>query len=270
MTRLEFVHQVSNFRLELVSYITASQMESLLRVTPSASLRLAALLGVVGEREDALCVAQKLRHRNRRVANFVLPVYLQTQPLESSHQKLNHRRVTFHRGVHQRGVPPGVHDLRVRAASDQDLHHIQVASLTGVAERRASVTVLTVNVGPSLQQKLHKLTPSVAVGQQDRRDEGGLCALCPRVHDLSIQRVQNEPGQVDFILGHRLQEDLGACSPAGLPLSLEHDSEVGQKLIGGMSSSPQRAAGPDADKTNPSAVFYSEEGSRRVAEQRAA
>lgn len=46
------------------------------------------------------CVAEKLCNLHRRVANFILSVYLKTQPLESSHQKLNHRRVTCYCGVH--------------------------------------------------------------------------------------------------------------------------------------------------------------------------
>lgn len=98
VTRLEelkFVHQMSNFPLELVVYITASQTISL-----SASLSLTAPLGDVSERKDALCVAEKLCNLHRRVANFILSVYLKTQPLESSHQKLNHRRVTCYCGVH--------------------------------------------------------------------------------------------------------------------------------------------------------------------------
>lgn len=52
----------------------------------------------------------------------------------------------------------------------------------------------------------------------------------------SIQRVQNEPGEVDFILGDRLQEDLSACPPTGPALGLEHDCEMGQKLTGEISS----------------------------------
>lgn len=100
VTRLEelkFVHQMSNFPLELVVYITASQTKSRLRI----SLSLTAPLGDVSERKDALCVAEKLSNLHRRVTNFILSVSLKTQPLlESSHQKLNHRRVTCYCGVH--------------------------------------------------------------------------------------------------------------------------------------------------------------------------